>query len=242
MFKNYIFQIISLLVNIFIPRKTGSGVSLVDYSKRMIVKMRLSKIFSGKKMLIIGDSNAENMSSFQDLNRFGKYLQSIVINIGVGGTKADDWLDFLENTNEGKKIYEIAKDFDIVLFNLGGNNVLQNKMSILEKSLIGLKDMFPNSFNCTIPPLHYDLLEPQEEKQKKNIQKNIQKNVLLANKIIKDIWKEKTLDLYNLFVDSEGKPYIFTLEDAVHFSQFADKNIRIPYISFCILVSGTIKN
>jgi len=38
------------------------------------------------------------------------------------------------------------------------------------------------------------------------------------------------IDLYTPFLSSNGEAYITVLEDAVHFSDEADKNIRIPIL------------
>lgn len=231
MFKNYIYQNLVYLIKTLIPRKIGLGISLADYSRRMFFKVKLAKFFSGRKMLILGDSNAENLASYSDCLRFGKYLKSIVVNIAIGGTRADTWVEFFLNTKEGKELYEEVKNYDIILFNIGGNNVLQNKMDVLEKSLKKLKELFLQSYNCTIPPLHYDLLSMPMNKPKDKIRQD----VLKANELIRKVWKDKTIDLYNLFVDANGYPYIFTHEDAVHFSQFVDEKIRIPFISAFIM-------
>lgn len=227
--KNRIFQFVWFnLIRPFIPRKTGEGARLLDYSERMTAQISASENFGKLDFAILGDSNAENLATYSDMVQLGKEL-GLGVNIGIGGMRADSWLEFFL-TAAGKEIFQkLSSDKNTqIIWNIGGNHVLQNRMDILKISLKSLHDMFPGSYNCLIPPIHSGLISSLSGIS----QDEIKDRVLTCNWYIEEIWKEKAIDTYTPFVSPspDGEAYFTVLQDAVHFSDMADRKFRIPII------------
>lgn len=115
-----------------------------------------------------------------------------------------------------------------IIWNIGGNHILQNAMESLEKNLEKLKEIFPNSWNCLIPPIHMTAISMLNGLSVSEIKGRVDH----ANSLISKIWNIKTIDTYSPFLNpsANGEPYWFVLEDLVHFSEDTDKKIRIPLI------------
>lgn len=211
-----------------IPRKNGDGSQLDHYSARKKAKINQVQIFGNPNFTFLGDSNGEKLDSRSAMVQLGDGL-GLGINLSTAGMRGDFWLEYLTGTLTGKWIYEqLSRMKARTIWNIGGNHVLQNRMDNLESSLKGLKDLFPDSFNCLIPPIHAGLLETVGGMNAVEIRQR----VTVANQTIKDIWKERTIDTYSPFLspDPSGEPYFYVLQDFVHFSDFADKKFRIPII------------
>lgn len=216
------------LVKPFIPRKNGDGTLIEHYSARMKSKMSQSQTFGKPKYAVFGDSNGEKLDKRDSMIQLGDGL-GLILNFAVSGMRGDSWLKFLTETADGKWLYDqLMKLKIIVIWNIGGNHVLQNRMDNLQSSLVALKTLFPDSFNCLIPPIHAGLMETVGGMDAAQIRQR----VMIANQTISDIWKEKAIDTYSPFLapDASGEPYFFVLQDFVHFSDFADRKFRIPII------------
>jgi hypothetical protein len=91
--------------------------------------------------------------------------------------------------------------------------------------LIGL---LPTAYGCLCPPIHLSYLQGIADTQKLKV------NVITVNGEITRVFKSRTIDLYTPFLSNSGEAYITVLQDAVHFSEEADRNIRIPFLRMAI--------
>lgn len=235
--KIWFYENIWRILKGLIPRGKSD---LISHSKRMLWQMRLASLFGGAKFIVIGDSNAENLNTYPKRMRFAKEF-GICVNIGIGGTRADSWVEFFTATTEGNQIYRMflamwEKDRTIkVLFNIGGNNILQSKMDVVEGSLKKLYQLFPMSYNCLIPPIHLSLLE--QIGCGVYTRRGLIDGVDRVNNLIKTYWGKNTIDTYTPFMDKDTREaFLFVLQDAVHFSDLCDEKMRIPLIIFSLQV------
>jgi hypothetical protein len=199
----------------FFPRSKprNTGVLLDDYGFRMYWKIKISKVF-GLKLVVFGDSNSENLNSYKFMKRFPK----VSVNIGIGGTTVEQWDYFFDNGYYGKKIYEIIKDITI-LANIGGNNVIQDKMYGLER-LPSLAKKFKTVYWINIPKVWH-----------KFFPRDITLDLAIANSKIKQVAGNKLLDIESVTDSGEdNQPYFFVHQDAVHYSEIFDKRVRIPLV------------
>lgn len=227
--RGKLFQFIwHFMVKGFIKRKNGVGDNLKDYSERMIEQLKLALNFTDKiDFVIIGDSNGENLATYSNMVQLQKEIGGIGVNIAIGGTRADTWNEFLRFSHKGIDIYRfIDTHVKKVIFNIGGNHILQDKMDILEKEFISLYELFPESYNCLVPPIHIGLIAGLKGINPQVIQERVE----TCNNLIKHIWRNKAIDTYTPFLSPSKEPYFFVLDDLVHFSDYADKKLRIPII------------
>ena len=217
---NTLFQFIWFnIVKPFIKRKQGLGVELVDYHKRIIAQVKLATFF-GIQYIIIGDSNGENLATYSNMRQFGKGLKAVIANIAVGGTKADSWVDYF-STKEGQEVLDILPADVFVIFNIGGNHVIQKKMDLLPSAFKELKHIVRReSCNCLVPPVHYTVI--------KTLNKDAKKDVTKCNAYIKKVWPDRYIDVHTPFQTKNDEPLFFIHEDAIHFNDEVDKVMRIP--------------
>lgn len=230
--KNKFFQMLWYSIRGVYPFKTGDGLTLDCYSLRMQKALSFADWFGGAGCAVLGDSNGATLDKSEKMTLLWKGKDDAAVNLAIGGTRADQWADFLSLSPNGTEIASKLKGSKIV-FNIGGNNVLQGRMTLLKSSLQKLKDIFPDSYNCLIPPIHYQLAAILLNRSADEIKQDIDK----ANSIIREIFQDRTIDTYTPFVNSHdsGEPYFIVLKDAVHFSDWADMNVRIPLIRGKIL-------
>lgn len=212
--RNAIFQFIWLLIRGFLPRKTGSGLRVADYSGRLFLQLHLARLFGGPDLVLIGDSNSEAFSNERDMKRF----RCLAVGLGIGGTSADQWVEWFESS-EGQRMIRLFGRAKII-WNIGGNHVLQDKMDVAEISLKRLRIMFPDSWNIVIPPIHHSLLklggaDPETTRA----------GVDLINRYIRSIWEGKTIDLYKEFTGPNGEAFPGLLADPVHYGRQARRII-----------------
>lgn len=230
--RNKFFQMLWYSIRGVYPYKTGDGLTLDCYSQRMEKSLSFADWFGEVKCAVLGDSNGATLDKSEKMTLLWKDQDGIAVNLAIGGTRADQWADFLSLSPVGTDIARKLKGSKIV-FNIGGNNVLQNRLTLLKSSLQKLKDIFPDSYNCLIPPIHAQLAGVLLGRTADEIRIDIDK----ANSIIREIFQDKAIDTFTPFLnpDGSGEPYFIVLKDAVHFSDWADMNIRIPLIRGRIL-------
>lgn len=230
--KNKFFQMLWYSIRNVYPFKTGDGLTLDCYSQRMEKALSFADWFGGVRCAVLGDSNGATLDKSEKMTLLWKGQDGVAVNLAIGGTRADQWADFLSLSPVGTDIAKQLKG-SVIVFNIGGNNVLQGRLALLKSSLQKLKDIFPDSYNCLIPPIHYQLAGLFLNRTADEIKLDIDK----ANSIIREIFADRTIDTYTPFVNSDGsgEPYFIVLKDAVHFSDWADMNIRIPLIRGRIL-------
>jgi hypothetical protein len=202
----------------FFPRKreeVNKVVMLDDYGFRMYWQIRIALLF-GLEGVIFGDSNAEELQDFESMKR----LVKLCVNIGIGGTTADEWADFFKKGYWGKKIYSLISK-KIMIANIGGNNVLQNRMPGLS-GIDELDNIFEDIYWINIPKVWYTLFP-----------RDIRKDLKMANNKIKSVAKPGKLIDIELVTDSGSSdlPYFFIHKDMVHFSNEFDYKVRIPLIN-----------
>jgi hypothetical protein len=203
------------------PTKLLTGVELLEYyAPYMLAKIKWAKRLTDLNCAGIGDSNKKEMDDYESMRRFDKPT----INLGISGTRADDWADFLYGTEKGNKVYKEISTLPNVLVNVGGNNILQNRFEILHDALNFLSGKFPQATFITIPYIYADLVSKLTGKSPDSIRNEI----IQANEWIKQY---RNIDITS-FTGSGGEPYWFALKDLVHFSDEFDYKIRIPLINF----------
>lgn len=222
--KNKLFQYAWQLAKRLSTRKTGLGLNLADYKNRIIPQIKLARLFGKIDLIVLGDSNAENLNTIDNMIQLGQGLSGVSINIGIGGTRVDQWVQFLESV-DGIEVLQAIREFSpIVIVNIGGNNALQQRIEGLGNWFDRLIRLLPEAYGCLCPPIHLSYLEKITDVQKLKI------NVATVNGEIARVFKSRCIDLYTPFLSNGGEAYITVLEDAVHFSDEADKNIRIPIL------------
>lgn len=226
--KNKIFQYVWKIARGLSKRKTGLGLNLTDYKNRIIPQIRLARMMGKIDLIVIGDSNAENLNTIGNMIQLGEGLDGISVNIGIGGTRVDQWVQFLESVDGLEVMQAIREDKPIVIVNIGGNNALQSRMEGLGNYFDRLINLLPTAYGCLCPPIHLSYLAGITDIQKLKI------NVITVNGEIVRVFKSRAIDLYTPFLSNDGEAYITILEDAVHFSDNADKNMRIPILRLAV--------
>lgn len=222
--RNKLFQYAWQLAKRLSTRKTGSGLNLADYKNRIVPQIKLARMFGKIDLIVLGDSNAENLNTVDNMVQLGEGLSGVSVNVGIGGTRVDQWVQFLESV-DGLEVMQAIKDFNpIVIVNIGGNNALQQRMEGLGNWFDRLIGLLPNAYGCLCPPIHLSYFEKITDVQKLKI------NVATVNGEIARVFKTRCIDLYTPFLSNGGEAYITVLQDAVHFSDEADKKVRIPFL------------
>ena len=222
--RNKLFQYAWQLAKRLSTRKTGSGLNLTDYKNRIIPQIRLARMMGKISLIVIGDSNAENLNTISNMVQLGEGLSGISVNIGIGGTRVDQWVQFLESVDGLEVMQAIREDKPIVIVNIGGNNALQSRMEGLGNYFDRLIGLLPTAYGCLCPPIHLSYFQGVTDTQR------LKMDVAIVNGIIDRVFKNRTIDLYTPFLSGDGEAYITILQDAVHFSDSADKNMRIPLL------------
>lgn len=222
--RNKLFQYAWQLAKRLSTRKTGSGLNLADYKNRIIPQIKLARMFGKIDLIVLGDSNAENLNTVDNMAQLGEGLTGVSINIGIGGTRVDQWVQFLESV-DGLEVMQAIRDYNpIVIVNIGGNNALQQRMEGLGNWFDRLIGLLPNAYGCLCPPIHLSYFEKITDVQKLKI------NVATVNGEIARVFKIRCIDLYTPFLSNGGEAYITVLQDAVHFSDEANRKVRIPFL------------
>lgn len=215
--KNRLFQIAWNLLKPLIPRKKGSGASLEDYKERIFAQMNLAEKFGGPDLVILGDSNAENLSGKKWMDQFGEF--GVAANIAISGTRPGQWEEFLRlNDHLWNQIWHAKYQ----VLNIGGNCILQGQFNTAKKQLLELYSLLPYSWNCLVPPVHYDILS------KLTGDKDIESKFKQLNVWIKEIWGNRAIDTYTPFAMVPESIW-FIEGDLVHFNDLGNK-LRIPII------------
>ena len=217
--KNKLFQFIYYnFVRGFFPRKVGDGHRIADYSRRLFAQLWLSEKFGGPELVLIGDSNSEAFSSAKDMRR----LDCLAIALGIGGTRPDQWAEWFQSP-EGKSM-QARFGNATVLWNIGGNAVLQDRMDAGLKGLESLRAAFPESYNCLIPAIYVSQF-PEARRE------TIARDVTTINDKIKSLWGDRVIDLHTPTKDPQtGEALPGLLEDPVHYSTLA-QNLIIEFLN-----------
>ena len=210
--RNKIVQFLYFALYRLVPvDKTKTGI-MHEY-KRMMFYMRLARLFGGPEIILIGNSNSAILRQRSAMMLFDK----VAVCLGVGGTLAEDWVKFFALTKEGRKLKGMMRGARVI-WNIGGNYCLRQKMDTMTIGMRGLWMLFPQSFNCTIPPVHDDIIEEIFHVPGWQIRENMHK----INGVIKATWDPRVYDLYDLFHDHhEDGVYWWALRDIVHYSRYA---------------------
>lgn len=222
--RNKLFQYTWQLAKRLSTRKTGSGLNLADYKNRIIPQIRLARMMGKISLIVLGDSNAENLNTISNMVQLGEGLPGISVNIGIGGTRVDQWVQFLESVDGLEVMQAIREDKPIVIVNIGGNNALQSRMEGLGNWFDRLIRLLPDAYGCLCPPIHLSYFQGVTDTQR------LKMDVATVNGEIARVFKARCIDLYTPFLSGNGEAYITVLQDAVHFSEEADKKVRIPFL------------
>jgi hypothetical protein len=209
--RNELFQFVWFIVRGFIPRKIGDGTQLSHYAPRMIAQVILSWLFGGPFGVLLGDSNSEVFSKYRVMRKF----DSLFVSLGVGGTRVDQWYEFLK-TRTGKIILFLLGSAHRVV-NVGGNNVLQLKMDAVLSALSGLYARLDNKkenkiIAILIPPIHFDLFTAN------GWPLSLRADVEKVNSLIR-IFFPIIIDPTPLVdLDNDGYPDPLALSDPIHYA------------------------
>ena len=170
---------------------TGDGIDSLYW--RFRASYFLAHLFGGVHRILIGDSNSAVWKDYT----VAKLFRKLTLTWGVGGTMASDWLLFFL-TKRGLKILKILLKVEVI-WNIGGNHSLKNQMGTAGSSLAKLHALFPKSWNCTIPPVHYKMLGDIAHAvgmDKTDVQYETELNMISG--IVRSEWKPLVIDLYYL--------------------------------------------
>ena len=222
--KNHQFQFLWFkFLSKFYPRKNGNSGTLEDYADYMLAYISWGNRLTSIQCAIIGDSNGEELKDYESMKR----IVRPAVNFSIGGTRADSWVHFFEETKKGQEVYDKIKNLDFIIVNVGGNNILQNKFNVLDRSLKKIHTLLPQSIFITIPFIWSELVSKLSGKSKEVIDIEI----LEANAMIKQY---DHIDV-SIYTGKPGKPFWFVHKDAVHYSEEFDYKIRIPLINSRLL-------
>lgn len=210
--KNRIVQFLYFALYRLVPvDKTQIGI-MHEY-KRMMFYMAIARLLGGPRIILIGDSNSEILRQRGAMSLF----DDIAVNLGVGGTVAEDWFKFFAVTREGQRLKKMMGGARVI-WNIGGNYCLRHMMDTMTIGMRSLWQLFPLSWNCTIPPVHDDIIEAMFGVPAWQIRENMGR----INDVIHATWGPRVYDLYDLFHDHhEDCVYWWALRDIVHYSKYA---------------------
>lgn len=207
----------------FTKRKSpkGTAILLDDYSDRFFPQISTAKKFGDIDLVIFGDSNGEELADYKSMKRFPK----IALNFSIGGTRADHWADFFVYSGIGIRLYNQIKNKKVVI-NVGGNNVLQDQMYLVQPAIEELAEFFPNAYWINVPSVYGQIIADLKGRKLSELEKDLKE----VNELIGDFAKDRLIDIRPFTGENEVTPYFFVLKDAVHYSDIFDKKIRIPLI------------
>lgn len=186
------------------------------FQRQISLAKAIAKFFNVKILTLIGDSNSAVFTSFYSAIRF----QAVTITLGIPGTRPDQWVKFFYNdlakdlTKELILIHEWnGSESGIMVWNIGGNSVLQKSMGNAKLALEALRELFPFSFNILIPPIHSWILD----KVPNDI--DYDQDIELINSYIINEWHLQAINLRPIFANPiTGDSWYGYLSDPVHYS------------------------
>lgn len=190
----------------------------LDKWRRNITAYNKAQYFGQIKKLFIGDSNCEALDNFKD----SKGFNALTVVFGFGGTTPDDYVSFLRS-KDGETFYTQTQiDKPVIVWNIGGNSILQKKMDTCLNNLRIIKQYFPDSYIVNIPPVHAWILEEVGFDKKENLINNIQK----VNGFLNQLWGDKVIDLSSRILNpATGEALFGTLQDPVHYAERVRKEL-----------------
>lgn len=211
--RNKIFQ--WLWYKVFIHfTKVDKNLAVFGRHNKFMAMIKLSKLFGGATSVMFGDSEISAFDSFAVMKEYN----TIVLNFGVPGTVASDWIEYLAQHPE---MYGYINSLKQVV-SIGGNNSLRGLMPSAKRSMELFWTFFKRSYIIIIPPVFeyiLGLIGKSEEVWKVEIE--------AIRQLQRDIWKDRIVDCYTPFVDPKTDlPLPGVLKDIVHFSQNCAKLIQ----------------
>jgi len=206
-----------------IPRKSSGQtfITLIGFANRMIWQLRLSRLFGNLDLVILGDSNGEELADYASMKLFPK----LSANIAIGGTRADHWAQFFTLSSQGIDIAKRIKDKKVVI-NIGGNHVIQNSMENLKESIQTLNKLFPKAYWINLPSVHASHISALTGRNLKHVSTDLR----TVNEEIQAVAKDRLIDMRSYTGSTEYSPYFGVLKDSVHFADDFDRRVRIPLI------------
>lgn len=222
--RNKIYQFLWFkIVKKIVPvSKTGDKIGV--YYNRMVASLYLASLCGGVKRIVFGDSNVENQNTIETMSGF----KSLTINWGHGGSTLDDWMTFFSSDN-GKKIYEKIKYLTIII-NLGGNNILLNKIETVPSMLDALKRLFPLAWFANVPAIHSSILsELSKSLPQPQPESYYTEGAIWVNKQIDFRFEPRVLNLYAWTLDiATGKENPIWMKDIAHYNDFCFQKLIVP--------------
>lgn len=154
--RNKIFQFLwFFIVKPFVKKgEHNKDNPVAEYHNRFMAQIKLSKLFGGFEIVLLGHSNIEAITEqYSAMSKFDR----VTIGAGKGGTTATDWLVYF-STPDGQEFLKAVKDKTIVI-SIMGNYLLLGKMDQALEGLKGIHRLFPNSYIINEPPVRYKWLD-----------------------------------------------------------------------------------
>jgi hypothetical protein len=212
------------------------------FQKQMDLAKSIAKSFNVKLLLLIGDSNSGVFNSFYAAIMFKAvtitlgipgtrpdqwakfFLSEPARNLLYEIQKISHSEIYPFNASSKQDITEITKNVilhsalknskGIMVWNIGGNSVLQKSMTNAKIALQALREMFPFSFNILIPPIHSWILD----KVPNDI--DYDQDIETINSYIVNEWQTQAINLRPIFKNPlTGDSWYGYLSDPVHYSR-----------------------
>ncbi len=206
----------------FITKKHTKLSPLEDRVYLMQAKIDFAKMFGGVKLFFLGDSNGANLD-YDDVSEF----KPVAVNFSLGGTTFSSWVKFFKSQEGAPILKQIKESGAKICVNLGGNHILQGSMGVFDSAFDEFFSMLPEAYYVTIPQIHSSIftqINPQFSTEE------INSAIRYCNEGIKRRAGLKTIDIYPLTTINGTEPIWVVHEDLVHFSQFYDEKVRIPFL------------
>jgi hypothetical protein len=172
--------------------------------------IRLADFFGGATSVMFGDSEISTFDSYEVMKEFN----SIVLNMGVPGTIADEWVLYFLTDKNGLKIYNKIR-FLKKAISIGGNYPLRNLMPLSEPGMKKLHLLFPDSWIMLIPPVFSTVLSLVTKTKEQ-----WDKEMNTIREYQKNIWIPRIIDTYTPFINPlTGEALPEVLRDMVHFAR-----------------------
>lgn len=126
----------------------------------------------------------------EDLKLLGRKL-GVVVDLTTTGNRIDEIAYYFELNRVGRELAAYINDRGCpIVLNVGTDEVARNNLYPIDVSLRLLKDAFPGSYICNLPPRLIDFpTEPEEEEKR-------EERIKSFNAQVKIRWPDRTIDLF----------------------------------------------
>lgn len=190
------------------------GRELADFAGEFHAQLDLAERYGGARIVYFGDSNAEYAARRRIMRQFNE----VAVNLGIGGTATDDWVEFFESPAGQSVLQRIRAPGVLAVLSIGGNDILQNRRRNTAVNFRRLRTWLPNSLIILIPAVHSEALQSTLGRRPAEIRGEIR----VVNALAGSIWQQDVIDTETALRgagSTAAAPGI--LRDAVHYSPAA---------------------